>query len=389
MHHESPALRPLSGVKVIEFAGLGPAPLCGMLLADLGATVLRIDRFGAPSAGQAMLNESMDILQRGRSPMAIDLKHPAGRDLALRLIGESDALIEGFRPGVMERLGLGPEVCLKQHPRLVYGRVTGWGQEGPLAHTAGHDINYLAITGALHMMGTKDSGPIPPINLVGDYAGGTMFLAFGVLAALLQSRTSGRGQIVDAAMIDGVNALLALTMTMQAMSQWEDKRQSNLLDGAAPRYSTYVCSDGQYVAVGALEPQFYQRLLEGLGLAGDERMQKPDDRSRWATQRAVLSEIFKKQTRDHWAQLFFGTDACLSPVLSLAEAPGHVHNAARGNVMVIGGLKQPAVAPRFSSMPVPVPASMPAHNANAESSLKSWGWTSDDIDLHMKSGVIR
>ena len=381
--------RPLTGIKVVEFAGLGPAPLCGMLLADLGATIIRIDRFGQVSAGQAMLNEKLDVLQRGRLPLAIDLKQAKGKELALEILQEADVVIEGFRPGVLERLGLGPDICLSLNPRLVYGRVTGWGQEGPLAHSAGHDINYLAITGALHMIGTQESGPVPPINFVADYAGGAMFLAFGVMAALLQAKTTGKGQVVDAAMVDGVNSLLALTMTLRAMGMWKDERQSNLMDGAAPRYSTYRCADGKYIAIGALEPQFYAALLQGLELAGDERMQKPDDPKRWPVQHEIFANVFSTQTRDHWAQLFEGSDACLSPVLSLTESPNYPHNAARGNVVTIAGLQQPGVAPRFSAMATNVPAPMPSSEANALSSLQAWGWGADRIESAMATGLVR
>ena len=381
--------RPLSGIKVVEFAGLGPAPLCGMLLADLGATVLRIDRLGQVSAGQAMLNEKLDVLQRGRLPLALDLKSEQGKALALEIIGEADVLIEGFRPGVLERLGLGPDVCHAKHPQLVYGRVTGWGQEGPLAHSAGHDINYLAITGALHMIGNQESGPIPPINFVADYAGGAMFLAFGVMAALLQAKTTGQGQVVDAAMVDGVNSLLALTMTLRGMGMWKDERHSNLMDGAAPRYATYLCADGKHIAIGALEPQFYAKLLQGLGLAEDERMQEPDNAQRWPLQRQIFANVFKTQSRDHWAKRFEGTDACLSPVLSLTESPSYAHNASRGNVLTIDGLQQPGVAPRFSGMSDQQPARMPSADANARSSLHIWGWDNQRINTALETGLVR
>ena len=380
---------PLSGVRVIEFAGLGPAPMCGMVLADLGAQVLRIDRYDGPSAGQAILEGQRDILQRGRLPLAINLKRPEGCDAALQLVDRADLLIEGFRPGVMERLGLGPEVCLARRPELVYGRVTGWGQSGPLAQTAGHDINYLAISGALHTIGRKDSGPVPPLNLVADYAGGAMFLAVGLLAALLNARATGRGQVVDAAMTDGVAVLQALTLTMQAMGLWKDERQSNLLDGGAPRYDTYACADGRHVAVGALEPQFYSILLQGLGLADDERMQKPDDPGRWPVQRELIRGVLRTQVRDHWVRMFEGSDGCLSPVLSLAEAPLHPHNQARSTFVEVDGLLQPGTAPRFSKSTVPGPARMPDAGADGRSSLARWGWTPDEIERLMSTGTAR
>lgn len=380
---------PLAGVRVIEFAGLGPAPMCGMVLADLGAHVLRIDRYDGPSAGQAILDGQRDILQRGRLPLAINLKRPEGCDAALQLVDRADLLIEGFRPGVMERLGLGPEVCLARRPELVYGRVTGWGQSGPLAQTAGHDINYLAISGALHTIGRKDSGPVPPLNLVADYAGGAMFLAVGLLAALLNARATGRGQVVDAAMTDGVAVLQALTLTMQAMGLWKDERQSNLLDGGAPRYDTYACADGRHVAVGALEPQFYSILLQGLGLADDERMQKPDDSSRWPVQRELIRGVLRTQARDYWVRMFEGSDGCLSPVLSLAEAPLHPHNQARSTFVEVDGLLQPGTAPRFSRSTVPGPARMPDAGADGRSSLARWGWTPDEIERLMSTGTAR
>ncbi|HEX5805620.1 MAG TPA: CaiB/BaiF CoA-transferase family protein [Macromonas sp.] len=379
---------PLSGLKVVEFAGLGPAPFCGMLLSDLGAQVLRIDRQGAPSAGAAMFDPRKDILQRGRQVLALDLKRAEGREAALRLIGEADVLIEGFRPGVMERLGLGPEPCLAANPRLVYGRITGWGQQGPLAQTAGHDINYLAITGALHAIGRHDSGPVPPLNLVADFGGGAMLLAVGVLAALQERQVSGQGQVVDAAMTDGVALLQAMTLTLSAMGAWRDERQANLLDGGAPRYDTYACGDGKHVAIGALEPQFYRLLLEGLGLADEPVMQRPDDRSLWPAQRAHLAAALRQRTRDEWVRQFEGSDACVSPVLSLAEAPVHPHNVARGTFVNDAGVVQPAAAPRFSRTPGGAPQPLPGQERQGARSLSLWGWTEDDIAALQAQGVL-
>ena len=380
---------PLSGVRVVEFAGLGPAPLCGMLLADLGATVLRIDRFGGPSAGQAMLDGKVDILQRGRLPIALNLKHEAGRAAALQLLEDADVLIEGFRPGVMERLGLGPEVCLERRPSLVYGRVTGWGQSGPLAPTAGHDINYLAVSGVLHAIGRSEGGPVPPLNLLADYAGGTMFLAFGVMAALLHARSTGKGQVVDAAMTDSLAVLQTLMMSMRAMGMWKDERQSNLLDGGAPRYDTYPCADGRYVAIGALEPQFYARLLQGLGLADDLRLQHPDDPARWPEQRAIIGARVLSQTRDHWARLFEGSDACLSPVLTPLEASTYPHNVARASFLNVEGVQQPGTAPRFSHSVVQQPPALPAVDTDAHNSLAAWGWSASQVEQLIASGVAR
>lgn len=370
---------PLSGVKVVELAGLGPAPFCGMLLADLGAEVLRIDRAGARSAGAAMFDPAKDILQRGRQAVALDLKSADGQAAALRLIGEAEILIEGFRPGVTERLGLGPDACLARNPRLVYGRITGWGQDGPLAPTAGHDINYLGLSGALHSIGRAAGGPVPPLNLVADFGGGAMLLAAGVLAALVRARADGRGQVVDAAMTDGCALLQAMTLTLRAMGRWQDRRQANLLDGGAPRYDTYVCADGRHVAVGALEPQFYRLLLEGLGLAGDPAMEHPDDRSRWPAQRERIAAAFARQSRDQWCQHFEGSDACVSPVLSLAEAPSHPHNLARKTFVTANGLLQPAVAPRFSVSRVTDPPPLPGPVGNDAAALRRWGWTEADI----------
>jgi alpha-methylacyl-CoA racemase len=379
---------PLQGLRIVEFAGLGPAPFCGMLLSDLGAQVLRIDRLGAPSAGAAMFAPDKDILQRGRQVIALDLKHPDGKASALQLVGEADALLEGFRPGVMERLGLGPEPCLAANPKLVYGRITGWGQTGPLAQTAGHDINYLAISGALHTIGRSDSGPVPPLNLVADFGGGAMLLAVGVLAALLEARQSGQGQVVDAAMTDGVALLQAMTLTLNAMGAWRDERQANLLDGGAPRYDTYACADGKHLAIGAIEPQFYKLLLDGLGLADDPVMQQPDRRSLWPEQRERIAQALLQRPRDEWVQRFEGSDACVSPVLSLAEAPVHPHNVARGTYVPSPGLTQPAAAPRFSRTPSASPQPLPVLG-NGTAALRHWGWGEERIRPLADRGVLR
>lgn len=380
---------PLRGLRVIEFAGLGPGPFCGMVLSDLGAQVLRIDRLGAVGAGNAMFAPEHDILQRGRQVVALDLKHSDGRAAALQLVAEADALIEGFRPGVMERLGLGPEPCQAANPKLVYGRVTGWGQHGPLAHTAGHDINYLALSGALHAIGRRDSGPVPPLNLVADFGGGAMLLAVGLLAALLEARRSGRGQVVDAAMTDGVALLQAMTLSLRAMGAWRDERQSNLLDGGAPRYDTYACADGRHVAIGAIEPQFYQLLLDGLGLADDPVMQSPDERSLWPEQRKRIAQALLQRPRDEWAQRFEGSDACVSPVLSLAEAPLHPHNVARGTYVQSPGITQPAAAPRFSRTPAAAPQDRPTAHAPGNQGLLAWGWNAERIETLRAQGVMR
>jgi len=379
---------PLQGLRVVEFAGLGPAPFCGMLLADLGAQVLRIDRLGPPSAGAAMFDPQKDILQRGRTTLALDLKHPQGHAAALQLVAEADALTEGFRPGVMERLGLGPEPCLAANPRLVYGRMTGWGQHGPLAHTAGHDINYLAISGALHTIGRADGGPVPPLNLVADFGGGAMLLAVGMLAALLEARRSGLGQVVDAAMTDGAALLQAMTFSLRAMGQWQDERQSNLLDGGAPRYDTYLCADGRHLAVGPLEPAFNRQFLQGLGLADDPQMQTLDDRSLWPVQKARIAGVIAQRSRDEWVRLFEGSDACVSPVLTLVEAPEHPHNQARGTFVQAHGVLQPAPAPRFSRTPCPPVQPLPVAGLGAQS-LRAWGWQDGPIAALQNAGVLR
>jgi len=333
----------LQGVRVLEFAGIGPAPFVCMLFADMGADVVRIDRPGyTPDAGEA-------ILLRGRRSIALDLKHPQGLATARDLARRADLLVEGYRPGVMERLGLGPQILLADHPGLVYGRMTGWGQSGPLSGAAGHDINYLAITGALHAIGTQDK-PVPPLNLVGDFGGGAVLLAFGMLAALTHARAGGQGQVVDCGMCDGTPLLLAMQLSMLAQGQWCDQRRSNLLDGGAPFYDTYCCADGRWIAVGALEPRFFALLAEGTGLSREEF---PDhlDRATWPAMRAAFTRIFASRTREDWCRMFEGTDACVSPVLTLTEAPDHPHHRARGTFARVNGLMQAIPAPRLSSTP--------------------------------------
>ena len=336
---------PLSGLKVIEMAGIGPAPFAGMMLSDMGADVLRIDRKPSASADTFDRVKEPNFVDRGRRSIALDLKKPEAAALALDLIAGAEAVIEGFRPGVMERLGLGPDVCLGRNPRLVYGRVTGWGQDGPLARTAGHDINYIALTGVLHAIGGAER-PVPPLNLVGDFAGGAMMLAFGLVCALLEAKTSGRGQVVDAAMTDGASTLAAMIFSFRATGIWRDERAANLLDGGAPFYRAYACADGGFVAVGALEPQFFAALLKGLGVDAAEL---PDRwlREHWPEIEARFAAIFATKSRDAWADIFAGTDACVTPILSLGEAPGHPHNAFRRSFA--GG--EPRPAPRFSRTP--------------------------------------
>ncbi len=363
---------PLSGIRVVEFAGIGPGPFCAMLLADLGAEVIRLDR----PDGAAM--DRRDAVLRGRRSVTLDLKQPGAVAAALKLVEGADALIEGFRPGVMERLGLGPEVCLARNPRLAYGRMTGWGQTGPLAQAAGHDMNYIAITGALHAMGRAGERPAPPLNLVGDYGGGGMLLAMGLLAAILNARSTGQGQVVDAAMSDGAALLMAPIYTMMARGRWQPERESNMLDGAAPWYDTYTCADGGFVSVAPIEPQFFDLFLRRLGIDPDahkDRMQP----AAWPALKAKLAAVFASQPRDHWAALFEGTDACVAPVLSMAEAPLHPHNVARQTFIERDGALQSAPAPRFSATPGSAELPPPTRGEHTQDVLGALGYSAADI----------
>lgn len=353
-------MKPLSGVRIIEFDGLGPVTFAGMVLADLGAEVLRLSRAEAGAFGEV----GNDVLHRGRAAVVVDLKSPADRDGVLDLIAGADAVIEGFRPGVLERLGLGPDDCAARNPKLVFGRVTGWGQTGPLAQTVGHDINYIGLTGALHAMGEGGRPPVPPLNLVGDYGGGAMLLVAGVLAGVIEARTTGRGRVVDAAMTDGTALLSALFFSMTASGHW-GARGSNLLDGAAPFYRCYACADGKFVAVGALEPRFYAALLSGLGLTAEEAPQFPV--SGWPALEATFAARFAGRGRDDWAAHFGGTEACVTPVLSFAEAAEHPHNRDRGTL--VGSPLQPAPAPRFDGRVVPLE---PAGSLSLDEALARW-----------------
>jgi alpha-methylacyl-CoA racemase len=350
---------PLSGIRVLELAGLGPAPFCGMMLGDMGAEVIRIERPAAP-----WHDPSRDPLLRNRRSIGLNLKHPEGLGAALRLVEVCDVLIEGFRPGVTERIGLGPEECLRRNPRLVYGRMTGWGQTGPLAQAAAHDLNYIALTGALHLTGPAAGKPVPPINLVGDFGGGAMLLLAGVLAGLLEAKQSGKGQVVDAAIIDGTVALLGMMFSFRANSFFKDATGENALAGGAPFYDTYETSDGRFVSVAALEPEFYALLTRKLGIDAAEleglciaSVDDPEARARWPLLRATLSRLFKTRTRDEWCRLLEGTDACFAPVLSLEEAASHPHNLERGNFVTINGVVQNAPAPRFSRTALGEPVS--------------------------------
>ena len=385
---------PLHGFRVIELAGLGPGPFAGMVLADAGADGLRIDR---PGAGRAVAGgtaggaeervAAVDVLGRGKRSVAVDLKRAEGVEVVLRLVAGADVLLEGFRPGVVERLGVGPASCLAANPRLVYGRMTGWGQTGPLAARAGHDIDYIALAGALGPIGPADGLPVTPLNLVGDFGGGGMLLAFGVVAALLETASSGRGQIVDAAMVDGAALLLAMLSGMRAAGVWNDRRGDNLLDGGAPFYRTYETADGRAVAVGALEPQFYGALLEGLGLATEE-LPAQHDRASWPELERRFAAVFRERTRDEWARHFAERDACVAPVLDLGEAAEHPHLAERGTYVELGGVVQPAPAPRFSETPAAMPAPPPVPGGDTRVALEDWGFAPAEVEALLGAGVL-
>jgi alpha-methylacyl-CoA racemase len=371
---------PLQGVRVVELASIGPGPFCAMLLADLGAEVLRVERPASDRPAWPTL------LARGRRRLAVDLKHPEGAGVVLDLVAGADALVEGFRPGVAERLGVGPDACLARNPRLVYGRVTGWGQAGPLAQAAGHDIDYIALAGALHPVGPAGGPPVPPLNLVGDFGGGGMLLALGVVAALLEGGRSGQGQVVDAAMVDGAALLTTQLHELLAAGLWTDHRGANLLDGGAPFYAVYETADGRHLAVGALEPEFHAELLRRVGLAG-ENLPAQLDRDGWPELRERLAAVFRTRTRDDWCRLLEGTDACVAPVLSLSEAPTHPHNQARATFVPVGDILQPAPAPRFSRTPstAPTPPSTPG---NPAATLAGWGLDSETITRLLATGAI-
>jgi len=377
---------PLAGLKIIEIAGIGPGPFCAMMLADMGADVVRVDRAqnvmgGDPAAPPA------DVLNRGRRSIGVDLKHPDGVEAVLSLIEAAEGLIEGFRPGVMERLGLGPGAALARNPRLVYGRMTGWGQEGPYAPTAGHDINYIALAGALEPIGRRGEAPVPPLNLVGDFGGGGMLLAFGLVCALLNAQRTGEGQVVDAAMVDGAAVLMTMFHAFRAMGIWEDERGSNLLDTGAPFYDVYETADGKYVSIGSIEPQFYAELQRFTNPDGEE-LPYQHDKAHWPAQKERLAAIFKAKTRDEWCELMEGSDVCFAPVLSLAEAPQHPHNVERGTFIEMNGVVQPAPAPRFSSTPARVQRP-PAHaGQHTDEVLADWGVDADRIAKLRDAGAI-
>ena len=380
---------PLSGISVVEMAGIGPGPFAGMMLADLGATVIRVDRLSAGGGG-ALVGMSVgraDVVSRGRRSIAVDLKSAEGVELVLNLVDSADVLIEGFRPGVMERLSLSPDVCLERNPRLVFGRMTGWGQDGPLARAAGHDINYISLTGALAAIGRHGEAPVPPLNLVGDYGGGGMLLAYGVVAALLSAARTGAGQVVDAAMVDGSALLMAQFYGMTALGRWTDERGSNLLDTGAPFYDVYPCADGGYVAVGPLEPHFFAILLERLGIDDIDVATQYDPRS-WPVLRLRLAQEFSSRTRAASQELFEGVDGCVTPVLSMSEAPLHPHNVARGTFVTRDDVVQPAPAPRFSATPAQLELPPPDVGEHTDAVLAELGLSGDDVLKLHEAGVV-
>ncbi|NUZ08052.1 CaiB/BaiF CoA transferase family protein [Piscinibacter koreensis] len=362
--HPSPS-GPLVGVRVVEFAGIGPGPFACMLLSDMGADVVTIER------PNAHVGDRTHIAGRGRRVLRADLKSPRDREAVLALLERADVLVEGFRPGVMERLGLGPDAVRARNPRLVYGRMTGWGQHGPLAHAAGHDIDYIAITGALHAIGPAGGAPVPPLNLLGDYGGGSLYLVTGILAALLEARTSGQGQVVDAAISDGVISLMSYAISQRLRGVLREERGSNLLDGGAPFYSVYETADAKHLAVGPIEPPFFAELCERIGLADSWRALQ-NERARWPELRAELARIFRSRTRDEWVHLLGSTDACVAPVLALSEAPAHPHNAAREAFVDVDGVRHPAPAPRFSRTPSRIQGAPPEEASNVDELMASW-----------------
>ncbi|HEV7885977.1 MAG TPA: CaiB/BaiF CoA-transferase family protein [Acidimicrobiales bacterium] len=377
---------PLAGLKIVEIAGIGPGPFAAMLLADLGADVLRIDR--AQAVGTPTDEPHWDLLNRGRRSVGIDLKNPDGVETVLRLAQQADALIEGFRPGVAERLGIGPDDCQARNPRLVYGRMTGWGQDGPYASAAGHDINYIALAGALHPIGRAGDPPVPPLNLVGDFGGGGMLLAFGVVCALLEAKTSGQGQVVDAAMVDGAAVLTTMFHAFRHIGLWNDERGTNLLDTGAHFYEVYECADGEHVSIGSIEPQFYAELRRLAGLDADEWGAQMD-RSQWPVLKVKMAEVFKQKTRAEWCELMEHTDVCFAPVLSLSEAPQHPHNVARQTFVDVAGVTQPAPAPRFSRTPGGVARPPAQPGQHTDEALVDWGIPADDIAKLRETGAVK
>ena len=376
----------LSGYRVIELAGIGPAPMCAMLLSDMGADVVRIDRLADAGLG-VQVQTKYSLLNRGRRSVALDLKRPEATDTVLRMVEKADALIEGFRPGVMERLGLGPDVCLSRNPRLVYGRMTGWGQEGPLAQAAGHDINYIALAGALYSIGRRGEAPVPPLNLVGDFGGGALYLALGVVAGILEAQKSGKGQMVDVAMVDGVASLMTAIYGMHGAGIWTNERGTNVLDTGAHYYDVYETRDGKHISVGSIEAKFYEELLERSGLKNEE-LPRQNDRPSWPRMKERLKALFLTKTRDEWCKIMEGTDICFAPVLSMDEAPRHPHNQLRGTFVVQDDVTQPAPAPRFSRTPSAIQCPPAVSGEHTEEALRDWGFSSAELEKLRNCGAI-
>ena len=374
---------PLNGFKIIELAGIGPGPFCGMMLADMGAEVIRVERIGAAQATQA----PKDVLTRSRRSIALDLKSPEGVETVLRLVEKADGLIEGFRPGVTERLGLGPEHCQERNPRLVYGRMTGWGQEGPMAQAAGHDINYIALAGALHAIGRPGERPVPPLNLVGDFGGGGMLLAYGMVCGLLEVTKSNQGQVIDAAMVDGAAALMAMFYSMSASGAFDTQRGTNLLDGGAHFYDTYETADGEHISIGSIEPQFYALLMEKAGLDPDY-FQPQMERGRWVELKAKLTEVFLSKTQAQWCEIMEGSDVCFAPVLNLIDAAEHPHNKAREAYQTVGGMLQPSPAPRFSRTPAGAVQAPRVPGEDSADVLSDFGLSAEEIAALTDQGVV-
>ena len=380
---------PLEGIKVVELAGIGPGPFCAMLLSDMGAEVVRVDR--AAIVGHDTDRDGNDsrfnLLTRGRRNIAVDLKNPAAVDATLRLIDRADALLEGFRPGVMERLGLGPDICLARNPKLVYGRMTGWGQDGPIAHIAGHDINYIALSGVLHTIGEAGGPPVPPLNLVGDFGGGALYLAMGVLAGIISARATGRGQVIDCSMVEGSASLMMMMYGALASGAWKEERGANRTDGGAHYYHVYETKDGEYVSVGAIEPQFYALLLKHAGLEGDE-LPPQTERAHWPEMQDRLTRIFKTKTRADWVEVMQQTDICFAPVLRMSEALHHPHNRHRESFVEIDGIPQPAPAPRFLGTPTRVQRPPARVGEHTDQVLRDWGFSSGEITELHRSGAV-
>jgi len=377
---------PLAGITVVEVAGIGPGPFCAMMLADMGAEVIRVDR-AENVAGGDPASPPADLNNRGRRSIGVDLKNPDGVAVVLDLVERADALVEGFRPGVAERLGIGPEECLARNPKLVYGRMTGWGQDGPLAGAAGHDINYIALAGALDPIGRRGEAPVPPLNLIGDYGGGGMLLAFGVVCGVLEAQRSGRGQVVDTAMVDGAAVLMTMTHALRAMGIWNDERGTNMLDTGAHFYNVYETADGKYVSIGSIEPQFYAELLRLTGLEGEE-LPWQHDRQQWPALKGRLGAIFKAKTRDEWSELMEGTDVCFAPDLSIPEAIEHPHNVDRRTFVEVAGIRQPGPAPRFSRTEPEIASPPPHAGQHTAELLAAAGFDADRVAKLREAGAI-